>query len=74
MAELTLVARFNFFVPCPRCGHNNRVARNQKETLRAILLNRLPECKRCHKQLEGADYDITGLPYSRMVKRELGLE
>lgn len=62
------------FVPCPRCGHNNKPHRRLKESLRLWLLDQLPPCKKCGAQLRKSDYfPPPGTPYVRMLEKELGL-
>lgn len=61
------------FVPCPSCGHKNKIAKTTRETVKKILSDELPVCKKCKTQLEGRLYDLTGIPYVNEVKRELGI-
>ena len=60
-------------VPCPECGHRNKVAKKVKETIRLVLLDQLPCCKKCGIKIDGTRFDLTGVPYSQMLRRELGL-
>lgn len=60
-------------VPCPTCGHRNKVARGVKETVRLVLLDQLPCCKKCQNKIDSACFDLTGVPYVNMLRRELGL-
>ena len=60
-------------VPCPNCGHRNKVAKGVRATVKLVLLNQLPCCKKCKIKIDGTCFDLTGVPYVNMLRRELGL-
>lgn len=72
MAEIVFYTLYGVLIPC-RCGHRNRVAKKVQDTIKMILLDGLPACKKCGKQLHGKDYDLKGLPYVQRIRKELGL-
>lgn len=57
-----------FLVRCGRCGHRNRPHKSPREGIRMALLDQLPPCRGCGKELHLTDIDR---PLARTVRREL---
>ncbi|MSR78932.1 MAG: hypothetical protein EXS59_02180 [Candidatus Taylorbacteria bacterium] len=52
------MARFfwkSFLVRCGRCDHRNQPHRSPREGIRLALLDQLPPCKECGKELHLTD-------------------
>ncbi len=45
----------SFLVCCGRCGHRNLPHRSPRQGIRLALLDQLPECKGCGKDLHLTD-------------------
>ena len=61
---------------CPHCGHANRTAAHKLESVKLYLLDKLPPCRRCKRELKKRNYDRSTIPESLMKRalRELGLD
>ena len=55
----------HFRILCGRCGHRNQPHRSPREGIRLALLDQLPSCKKCGKELHLTD------PGERPLVREV---
>jgi len=61
----------SFIVVCGKCGHRNRPHPSPREGIRLALLDQLPECRECGKELH---CDPGNRPLAQTVRQELQQE
>ena len=57
-----------FRLRCGKCGYKNQPHKSPREGIRMALLNQLPPCKGCGKQLH---YPNPDRPLATLVREEL---
>lgn len=72
---MSVLITYMVLFPCSECGHNNRVHKKVKNSLRLLLQDKLPPCKKCGHQMLKKEYHLSEkTPHIQSLKKELGLQ